>query len=93
MQVENNKKLFRFEVLFEDGKLALLEYRWKKADMLLMRTYVPEEHRKQGVGAMLARAALDHARANKLKVQVYCPFVELFIQKNEEYRELVSATV
>jgi hypothetical protein len=43
MPVENNKKLFRFEISFEDGKIAMLEYRWKKGDMLLMRTYVPVE--------------------------------------------------
>jgi predicted GNAT family acetyltransferase len=90
--VQNNKKLSRFEMVFEDGKVALLEYRWKKGDMLLMRTYVPAEHRLKGIGAELTKAALEYAKEQNLKVQVFCPFVELYIKKNvDEYGMLVSA--
>lgn len=84
MQVLNNKKLFRFEITAEDGKLAYLEYRWKKGDMLLMRTYVPPEYRGKGMGAELAKAALAHAKENNLQVQVFCPFIQLFLDKHPE---------
>lgn len=90
MQINNNKKLFRFEREFEDGKIALLEYRWKKGDMLLMRTYVPVEHREKGIGAGLVKSALDYAREQGLKVQIFCPFVELYLKKHEEYMDLLS---
>lgn len=89
MEVHNNKKLFRFQVVFDGGETALLEYRWKKGDMLLMRTYVPVAHRGKGVASLLAAAALDYARANNLVVQVFCPFIELFIQKNPKYSDVV----
>ena len=91
MEVLNNKKLYRFEILCEGGKIAFLEYRWKKGDMLLMRTYVPVEHRRQKAGATLARTAMEYARDNNLKVQVFCPFAELFIKKHEEYKGLLSS--
>lgn len=90
MQVQNNKKLFRFEANFEDNKMAYLEYRWKKGDMLLMRTYVPPEHRQKGVGSSLTIAALEYAKEQNLKVQVFCPFVELFLEKHEEYKSLLA---
>jgi hypothetical protein len=90
VQVQNNKKLSRFEISFEDGKVALLEYRWKKGDMLLMRTYVPAEHRNKGIGAELTRAALEYAKEQGLKVQIFCPFVELYIGKHEEYKGLMA---
>ena len=92
MNVQNNKKRFRFEVTFDDGETAYLAYRWKKADMLLMSTFVPAEHRGQGIAAQLAEAALQHAKSNNLKVQVYCPFIKQYMDKHPEYKELLSAT-
>lgn len=88
--IQNNKKLFRFEITFDDGKLAYLEYRWKKADMLLMRTYVPPEHRAQRIASQLTEAALKHAADNNLKVQVFCPFIEMYIGKHPEHEHLLS---
>ena len=88
--VQNNKKLSRFEVVFEDGKIAYLTYRWKKADMLLMSTYVPTEYRGKGIAAQLSEAALQHAKDNNLKVQIFCPFIQLYIDKHPEHKGLLS---
>ena len=41
MEVTNNKKEFRFEILLPDGEIAKLEYRWLKGSMVLMHTLVP----------------------------------------------------
>lgn len=89
--IQNNKKLFRFEVTFDDGKLAYLEYRWKKADMLLMRTYVPPEQREKGVASQLTEAALKHAAENNLKVQIFCPFIQMYMGKHPEQEHLLNA--
>ena len=89
-EIQNNKKLFRFEIIFEDGKLAYLEYRWKKGDMLLMRTYVPPEHRNKGIASQLTEAALQHAKKNNLKVQIFCPFIELYVVKHPEHKTLLN---
>ena len=55
--------------------------------MLLMRTYVPPEDRGKGMGAELAKAALAYAKENNLQVQVFCPFIELFMGKHPEYKQ------
>lgn len=93
IETRNNKKSFRFEIVFEDEKIAYLQYRWKKGDMLLMSTYVPPEHRGKGIGDQLADAALQHAKDNNLKVQVFCPFIQMYIDKHPEYKDLLSTSI
>jgi predicted GNAT family acetyltransferase len=46
--------------------------------------------RRQGIGAALAKAALDYARAERLVVRPVCPFVSAFIEANPEYASLVD---
>ena len=48
-----------------------------------------EEAEGQGIGGTLARAALDFARAEKLKVVPMCQFIAAFIKRHHEYRDLV----
>ena len=65
------------------------EYRWLKGSMVLMHTLVPASERRKGIGSLLAKYVLEHARAHHLKVIVYCPFVDLYLKKHPEYNDLV----
>jgi predicted GNAT family acetyltransferase len=51
---------------------------------------VPEECRGQGLGAKLAKAALDYAVENKIEVQLSCTYIQRFFLKHmdSEYRQL-----
>ncbi len=91
LKVVNNKKNFRFEIHFENGESAILEYRWLKGSMVLMRTLVPENMRGKGIGGALVKYVLEHARKHHLKVIVYCPFVSKYIQDHPEYADLVDS--
>jgi uncharacterized protein len=93
MTITNNKRQFRFEIDkegFDDP--ATLDYRWLKGSMVLMKTWVPLNLRGAGLGKKLAIHALEHARTHRLKIIVYCPFIELFIKNHPEYEELLDAT-
>ena len=90
MEVVNNKKEFRFEILLPDGEYATLTYRWLKGSMVLMHTFVPPSGRGKGVGGILAKYVLDYARAQGLKVIVYCSFVAKYIKDHPEYNDLVT---
>lgn len=90
MNIHNNKKHFRFELILEDGNIAYLSYRWKKGDMLLMSTFVPTEYRGKGIAAQLTEAALQHAKDNTLKVQVFCPFIQMYMDKHPEHKGLLA---
>lgn len=54
----------------------------------LIRTFVPPHLRGRGIGARLVKAALDHARAEGLRVTTSCWFVDAFLDRNPEYAEL-----
>ena len=88
--IVNNKQLSRFEIAFENGEFAVLQYRWLKGNMVLMHTIVPNDMRKQGIGAELVKYVLDYARANDLKIRPYCPFVAKYIKEHPEYEDLVD---
>jgi len=92
MEIINNKRAFRFEAKLPDGEVATIEYRWLKGSMVLMHTLVPQSARGKGVGDKLVRYVLDHARAEQLKVIIYCPFVTAFVKKHPEYQDLEDTT-
>lgn len=80
----------RFE--YEDeGEVAYLEFEvdghgW----MTLWHTEVPSRLQGRGIAGTLARTAFEYARENNLKVDVICPSVANFIQKNPAFKELVG---
>jgi predicted GNAT family acetyltransferase len=87
--ITNNEKEQRFETMV-DGELAYLEYRFYKGDIAMMHTFVPEKMEGRGIASSLAKFALEYAKANKLPVMVYCPFVASFLKRHPEYNELVD---
>ncbi|MFE7380469.1 GNAT family N-acetyltransferase [Streptomyces zhihengii] len=54
-----------------------------------VHTEVSPEYEGRGVGAALARTALDEARAANLRVLATCPFVAGWIARHPEYQELL----
>lgn len=93
MEVVNNKQQYRFEIALPDGGLAILQYRWLKGSMVLMHTLVPSSNRLKGVGSTLVKYVLDYARAQQLKIVVYCPFVAKYVKDHPEYNDLIDTSV
>jgi uncharacterized protein len=88
-QVVHDPAARHFEVRADAG-VAMLTY-VQRGDVLdLMHTRVPPELEGQGYGAALAKAALDYARANGLKVIPTCPFVHAYLRRHKEYADLVK---
>ncbi len=87
--VIHNAAQHRFE--FEkDGALAVLEYTLDDGEIVFTHTGVPEALGGQGIGSRLARAGLEHARAQALTVVPMCSFVAGYIQKHPEYKDLLG---
>ena len=81
--VRDNREASRYE-LHVDGHVAFLEYERRPRSIVLQHTEVPESLRGRGVGAILAKSALEMARAEGLRVIVHCPFVKAYLQKHPE---------
>ena len=88
--VENNVAAHRFEARFPEG-LAMLKYHYDQAGRLnLDHAEVPPALRHHGVAALLARTALDFARARNLKVVPGCPYVIAYLRQHPELASLVE---
>lgn len=86
--VVNNEEKKRFEVKI-NGYLAVCEYIKLKTKIIFTHTEVPPALEGQGIGSMLAKTALDYARANELKVQPLCPYIAAYMKKHPEYQDLL----
>jgi uncharacterized protein len=87
--VIHNSGAGRFEFQ-KDGHLAVLEYNLSDRKIVFTHTGVPEALGGQGIGALLARAGLEYARANSLAVEPLCSFIAGYIQKHPEYKSLAE---
>ncbi len=55
--------------------------------------FTPECHsawKGKGIGALLARTALEYARQHELRVVPLCSFVQTYLQRHPEFADLVD---
>lgn len=86
--VRDNRDADRYEVVL-DGETAFLMYERRKRSIVLVHTEVPPSVGGQGLGSLLARHALDAARAEGNRVVVQCPFVQAWLRRHPEYFDVV----
>lgn len=87
--VANNIEESRFEVKVEEH-LAVIDYFYKRGEIVFTHTGVPEPLEGQGLASKMARFVLDFARSEGLKVIPRCPFIRSYIRRHSEYTDLVS---
>jgi uncharacterized protein len=89
VEVRHNVAAHRFEAEV-DGGMSVADYVLRDGEMVMTHTYTPPELRGRGIAEKLVRAALDYARAERLRVVPACSYVDIFIQRHPEYQSLVS---
>ncbi|MGN9813398.1 GNAT family N-acetyltransferase [Micromonospora sp. BQ11] len=73
-----------------ESKVAGVAQYIRTAELVaFVHTEVSPEYEGRGVGAALARTALDEARAANLLVLATCPFIAGWIARHPEYQDLV----
>src|SRR3984893_17081379 len=82
LPIEHNVAAHRFEVRFPEG-IAMLKYHYDRAGQLhLDHTEVPPARQHHGVAALLAKTAMDFARAKNLTVVPVCPYVIAYLKEH-----------
>jgi predicted GNAT family acetyltransferase len=76
-----------FFILTPHGR-AELRYDKEGSVMRMYHTFTPEEERGKGVASSLALAAFTFAKEHEMKVQPDCEYLDHFLQKHPEWREL-----
>ncbi len=90
VDVTDNSQSSRFEARTDDGRLAgIAQYRREDEVLVLTHTEVDDAHEGEGIGSALASGALDRVRADGLRVKVECPFIEGYVERHPDYRDLL----
>ena len=87
--VRDNPALSRFE-LATAGITAVAAYTLAGNVITLTHTEVPAAARNRGIASRLVEGALHAIRTRGLKVVVRCPFVQAYIDKHPEFRDLLA---
>ena len=87
--MRDNPEEQRFEA-YVGGKLAgFSAYDLTGGEITILHTEVDDAFEGQGVGSTMVRQMLDLIRADgELKVTVLCPFVNAWLRRHPDYREL-----
>jgi len=88
-KVIHEKENERF-VIYKDGTEAYIEYTSGDGELNLYHTHTDPELRGQGLAAQVVRAALEYIKENDLKVVPGCSYVQSFLERHEEYKELMA---
>lgn len=87
--VVDNPERRRFEVRHGRRVLGWSAYDQTAHVLVFTHTEVSPRHERQGLGSLLVRSTLDHARAQGVQVLPLCPFVRGWIDRHPDYADLV----
>lgn len=89
--LRDNEQRDRFEALEDADALACFaDYRRGETRITFIHTETLPGFEGRGIASRLIRFALDDARHRGLRVTPICPFVRAFIERNDEYADLLA---
>ncbi|GAB4491324.1 MAG: GNAT family N-acetyltransferase [Anaerolineales bacterium] len=89
LTVQHNTDRNRFEIWVGEH-LAELDYTLNDGVITFTHTGVPAALEGRGLGSKLARAGLEYARTNGLRVVSTCWFINGYLDRNLEYQDLLK---
>ncbi len=89
--VVHNPSESRYEIYVDDQLAGFTSYRDTPEARDFVHTEIGDAYEGQGLGGQLARGALDDVRAGGGKVIATCPFIKGWIEKHEDYQDLLAA--
>ncbi|MFI6676150.1 GNAT family N-acetyltransferase [Kribbella sp. NPDC050470] len=79
-----------YEVLADGQQAGLLVYHVIGSHLSITHTVIDQTYRGRGLSWVLVGRALDDIRTKAVTVSNYCAVVRRFVEKNPEYRDLLS---
>lgn len=80
----------RYELLVDGQSLGAAEYSEQGERMVFTHTEVDPSLSGQGLGSVLAKAALEDARRRGKRVVPQCEFIARYIERHEQWQDLVD---
>ncbi|KAN0050513.1 hypothetical protein ACTA71_003639 [Dictyostelium dimigraforme] len=93
--IVDNEKEGRFEMKFENGDMAHLDYViLKGGEYDLTHTFVPNSQRGKNIASLLSTAAMNKVRDNNKKAFLSCSYIENnWLPKNPDYIKYVIRAI
>ena len=89
-EVRDHPAALQYEVTVDGEPAGTLRYTLDGDVVTLVHTEVDPRYEGHGVGAELVRGALDDLRARGKKVRPQCEFVLAYLERHDEYRDLIQ---
>lgn len=89
-ELNDNAAAQRLEMRQGATLAGFVQYEGAPGALRLVHTEVMPEFEGRGLGARLARAALDELRRRGLKALPQCAFIAGYIRRNPQYQDLVA---
>ncbi len=80
----------RYSLIIDGNEAGYAEYVETGAIREFNHTVTDPGHRGKGIAGKVVQHALDDSRATGFSIIPACPFVEGFIAKNPEYKDLLA---
>jgi predicted GNAT family acetyltransferase len=90
--VRDNAAEGRYELAL-DGATAFINYHRAQGVVTMLHAEVPPQFSGRGVGAALARGALELVRGERARLVSLCPFISIYIQRHPEFQDLLASRV
>ena len=90
IDVADDPANMRYTVSVDGQPAGFVTYTRHGDVVTLVHTEIDEAFEGHGVGSDLARGTLDDLRKRGLQVRPQCPFMRRFIQRHDEYADLVA---
>jgi uncharacterized protein len=90
-RVVDNPASGRFEILLEGEVAGFAAYQRSGSTVSFTHTEIDPRFEGQGLGSILAGAALDATRIEGSSVLPFCPFIRGYLQRHPDYLDLVPA--
>jgi predicted GNAT family acetyltransferase len=89
--VTRNDERGRFEAILDGEVAGYAEFKPGEGRIEFTHTVVDDAYEGKGVGSTLVRGALDQVRADGLEVIATCQFVKSYIERHQEYADLLAS--
>lgn len=90
IEVRHNEGASRYEVVVDDRLAGIADYRFDGETVVFPHTEIDPQLRGRGLGEHLVRGALDDVRRTGRRIVPACWYVREFVERNDEYGDLVA---
>ncbi|HEY8408652.1 MAG TPA: GNAT family N-acetyltransferase [Gaiellaceae bacterium] len=90
IEVRDNPAALQYEVSVDGEPAGVIRYTLGGDVVTLVHTEVEPKYEGHGVGAALVKGALDDLRARGKKIVPLCEYVLAYLERHDEYRDLVQ---